>query len=114
MRWVALLENVRRMCYIERNKYYSMSLTMAKTATINTRIEPDLKHEAEGIFGALGIKSSDAISMFYKQVVLQKGMPFDVRIPNEETLAAINESREGLPVYSDSRAMIGDILAESD
>ena len=87
---------------------------MAKTATVNTRIEPDLKQEAEEIFAALGIKSSEAISMFYKQVVLRKGMPFDVRIPNEETIDAIQEPREDLPVYQDSHRMIEEVLADSD
>ena len=91
-----------------------MGATMAKTAAINTRIEPDLKQEAEGIFSTLGIKTSDAISMFYKQVVLQKGIPFDVRIPNEETIAALNEPREGLKTYDNARAMMEDILSESD
>ena len=45
------------------------------------RIEPDLKSQAEAILAALGISASNAITMFYKQIVLQKGLPFEVKLP---------------------------------
>jgi len=54
---------------------------MAKSANLYARIEPDLKEQAEGILAALGIPASNAITMFYKQIVLQRGMPFDVKLP---------------------------------
>lgn len=54
---------------------------MAKSANLYARIEPDLKEQAEGILSALGIPASNAITMFYKQIVLQKGLPFDVKLP---------------------------------
>lgn len=54
---------------------------MAKTANLYARIEPDLKEQAEAILSALGIPASNAISMFYKQIVLQRGLPFDVKLP---------------------------------
>lgn len=54
---------------------------MAKSANLYARIEPDLKEQAETILSALGISASNAITMFYKQVVLQKGLPFEVRLP---------------------------------
>lgn len=54
---------------------------MAKSANLYARIEPDLKEQAEGILSALGIPASNAITMFYKQIVLQQGLPFDVRLP---------------------------------
>lgn len=68
---------------------------MAKTAFLNTRIEPSLKAKAEQIFAALGISASDAITMFYQQVVYRRGLPFEVRVPNAETLAALNEAETG-------------------
>lgn len=55
--------------------------TMAKSANLYARIEPDLKEQAEGILSALGIPASNAITMFYKQIVLQKGLPFEVKLP---------------------------------
>ena len=54
---------------------------MAKTANLYARIEPELKEEAESILSALGIPASNAINMFYKQVVLHRGLPFDVKLP---------------------------------
>ena len=54
---------------------------MAKSANLYARIEPDLKEQAEGILSALGIPASNAITMFYKQIVLQKGLPFEVKLP---------------------------------
>lgn len=55
--------------------------TMAKSANLYARIEPDLKEQAEAILSALGIPASNAITMFYKQIVLQKGLPFEVKLP---------------------------------
>ena len=54
---------------------------MAKTANLYARIEPDLKEQAEAILTALGIPASNAITMFYKQIVLHRGLPFDVKLP---------------------------------
>lgn len=54
---------------------------MAKSANLYARIEPDLKEQAESILSALGIPASNAITMFYKQIILQRGMPFEVKLP---------------------------------
>lgn len=54
---------------------------MAKSANLYARIEPDLKEQAESILAALGIPASNAITMFYKQIILHRGMPFEVKLP---------------------------------
>lgn len=54
---------------------------MAKSANLYARIEPDLKDQAETILNALGIPASNAITMFYKQIILHNGLPFEVKIP---------------------------------
>ncbi|MDO5562493.1 MAG: type II toxin-antitoxin system RelB/DinJ family antitoxin [Synergistaceae bacterium] len=54
---------------------------MAKSANLYARIEPDVKERAESILFALGIPASNAINMFYKQIILQRGLPFEVKIP---------------------------------
>ncbi len=56
---------------------------MAKSANLYARIEPDVKEQAEAILNALGISASNAITMFYKQIILKKGIPFDVRLPEQ-------------------------------
>jgi DNA-damage-inducible protein J len=68
---------------------------MAKTASVNARIEPAVKKKAERIFAAIGISASDAVGMFYRQVVYRRGLPFDVRIPNATTVAALEELEQG-------------------
>lgn len=54
---------------------------MAKTANLYARIEPEVKDQAESILEALGIPVSSAINMFYKQIILQRGIPFEVKLP---------------------------------
>lgn len=54
---------------------------MAKSANLYARIEPDIKEQAETILSVLGIPASNAITMFYKQIILQKGLPFEVKLP---------------------------------
>ena len=54
---------------------------MAKSANLYARIEPNLKEQAETILNALGIPASNAITMFYKQIILHNGLPFEVKIP---------------------------------
>lgn len=68
---------------------------MAKSAYLNARIDPSLKTKAEKVLSAVGVTASQAITMFYRQVVLRKGIPFDVCIPNEETIAALREAKSG-------------------
>lgn len=53
----------------------------AKTANLYARIEPDVKEQAESILSALGIPASNAITMFYKQIILNRGLPFEVKLP---------------------------------
>ena len=64
-----------------------------KTAVISARIDPDLKNNAEQIFKELGLTTSQAITLFYTQVDLQHGLPFNVKIPNETTRKALEDAR---------------------
>ena len=55
---------------------------MAKSANLYARIEPEVKEQAETILNALGIPASNAITIFYKQIILHNGLPFDVKLPD--------------------------------
>jgi len=68
---------------------------MERAAMIRARMEPDVKEKAEAIFEKLGLNATGAINMFYKQVILQKGIPFDVRLPNATTRKALAEAKAG-------------------
>ena len=65
---------------------------MPKTAMIRARTEPSLKKEAENVFKKLGLTSTEAINLFYTQVKLHKGLPFEVKIPNEATLRTFEKT----------------------
>lgn len=54
---------------------------MAKTASVYARVEPEIKEQAEKILELLGIPMSNAVSMFLRQVVLQRGLPFEMKLP---------------------------------
>ena len=58
---------------------------MSKTATIRARIEPELKADVETLFKRLGLSTTEAINLFYRQVKLRNGLPFNVVIPNKTT-----------------------------
>ncbi len=58
---------------------------MAKISTVRARIEPELKAEVEKLFKELGISTTEAINLFYRQVKLRNGFPFNVVIPNKTT-----------------------------
>jgi DNA-damage-inducible protein J len=66
---------------------------MPKTAVISARIDPELKHGAEEVFRELGLTATQAITLFYKQVELERGLPFAVRVPNDVTLEALEQAR---------------------
>ncbi len=78
---------------------------------IRARIEPDVKEHAEAIFRKLGLNATDAITLFYKQVGLCNGLPFDVRIPNEETLKAFDDTEKGVGLthYENAQEMYDDL-----
>ncbi|HOQ00570.1 MAG TPA: type II toxin-antitoxin system RelB/DinJ family antitoxin [Acetivibrio clariflavus] len=57
-----------------------------KSANLYVRIEPEIKEQAEKILATLGISASNAINMFYKQIILHRGIPFDVKIPQDKLL----------------------------
>jgi DNA-damage-inducible protein J len=66
-----------------------------RTATVRARIEPGLKAEAERIMEQLGVSPSDFVRMGYAQVVLRRGLPFPVEIPNAETAKVLRAADAG-------------------
>ncbi len=68
---------------------------MPKDAVIHTRVDDRLKRDAEKVLDAVDVSMAEAVRIFLRQVVLHKGLPFDVRITNKETQKAIRASRAG-------------------
>jgi len=57
---------------------------MTRAAMIHARMEPELKQDVENIFRALGMTTTEAVTLFYKQVKMRQGLPFAVEVPDEE------------------------------
>ena len=75
-----------------------------KSTTVRARLEPALKEEAELILEQLGISTTEAIRIFFKQVQLQRGMPFDLKLPNETTKQALDDAYARKELISSSSA----------
>lgn len=69
---------------------------MANTNVVYARIDTTLKENAESILNQLGITPSSAIQMLYSQIVLQKGMPFELRLPVNKPIALGSITRDEL------------------
>jgi DNA-damage-inducible protein J len=84
---------------------------MTKAAVISARIDPELKKNTEQIFQELGLTTTQAITLFYKQVALQHGLPFAVKLPNEETQQALAEAkaRYNLKSFDDTDTLFDDL-----
>ena len=68
---------------------------MSNTTTIKAQIESGLKDKAEYVFHKLGLSTSQAITLFFRQVELRQGLPFDVVIPNEITNRTLDNTDAG-------------------
>lgn len=69
---------------------------MSDTAVVYARVDKRLKQNAEGILAQLGISPSNAIQMLYSKIILSRGMPFDLRLPDVKPVAIGAMSREEL------------------
>ena len=72
---------------------------MAKTATIQTRVDPEIKRNAQKILSMLNISMSEAISLYLTQITLNKGIPFEIKIPNNITAKTLKDSENGKNVH---------------
>ena len=84
---------------------------MPKTAVVTARVEPELKKDAEDVLRELGLTTSQAITIYYKQIAVQRGIPFELKLPNQETIAAIEEAAqpEKLPAFQNIDALFDDL-----
>lgn len=67
---------------------------MARTANVFARIEPEIKEQAEEVLNQLGIPMSNAVGMFLRQVVIQRGIPFEMKLPAKRSLIMEELTRE--------------------
>jgi len=72
--------------------------------TIQTRIDPDSKEKLRDILDDLGISMSEAIVMYIHQIILRKGIPFEVKLPNKTTLDTVEALENGKELHSVSNS----------
>ena len=75
---------------------------MAREATIHARIDAQTKSQAQSVLNELGMTLTEAITLYLRQIVFRKGIPFDVRIPNELTMKTIEKSEGGEELHEAS------------
>ena len=68
---------------------------MALDATVRARIDSELKKNVEEILSQIGLSTSQAINLFFKRIERERGIPFALKLPNDETLQAFQEIEEG-------------------
>ena len=82
---------------------------MTQEAQISSRIDAELKKQGDSILAELGISSSQAITLFYRQIVRQRGLPFAIRMPDDETIEALNEDLSEQRRFSSIEALMDDL-----
>ncbi len=87
---------------------------MTQEARISSRIDADLKREADAILAEIGMKPSQAITLFYTQIVRQRGIPLSLKVPNEALEDAMREARDPAfkrtaSSYGSAREMFDDL-----
>ncbi len=95
-----------------------MARAATRTANVFTRVDPDTKEQAEAILNQLGIPMSNAIGMFLKQIVMHRGIPFDMKIPasvpvtiGSMTKEQFNmEMQKGMDDVADGRVISADTV----
>ncbi len=95
-----------------------MARAATRTANVFTRVDPDTKEQAEAILNQLGIPMSNAIGMFLKQIVMHRGIPFDMKIPasvpvtiGSMTKEQFNmEMQKGMDDIADGRVISADTV----
>ena len=65
----------------------------AQTSMLHIRVEDDIKTQATEALGAMGLSVSDAVRLFLRRVVIDQAFPLELKVPNAETRAAMEESR---------------------
>ena len=68
--------------------------SMARTSSVYARVEPEIKEQAESVLDQLGIPMSNAVSMFLRQIVLQQGIPFEMKLPVRKPVAMGSLTKE--------------------
>lgn len=88
---------------------------MTQNAVVRARINGEIKEEASAVLASMGLTLSDAFRLLVTRVAKEKSLPFEPLIPNEKTIAAIREARQGkLKSFDSVNALMKDLNADED
>lgn len=88
----------------------AQEIQMQGADVVRARIDPDLKRQATEVLDEMGLSLSDAIRLLFVRIAADRAMPFEVRAPNKQTIAALEESeRGGLPAFQSIEALMADL-----
>jgi DNA-damage-inducible protein J len=68
---------------------------MATTTMVHVRLDGKIKARAEKALSAMGLSLSDAVRVLLTRVAAEQALPFEVKVPNAVTRAAMAEARKG-------------------
>jgi DNA-damage-inducible protein J len=89
------------------------AIIMAATQLVQTRIDGEIKAEATAVLASIGLTISDAVRLLLTRIAREKALPFEPLVPNEETIAAMREAREGkLERFESIEALMADLHAD--
>jgi len=80
---------------------------------IQARIDPELKAQGEHILSELGMTTTELMRMTFRQLVMRKGLPFDARIPNADTIEALNEDLSNAKRFNTVDELMADLEADN-
>lgn len=87
-------------------------LASLKTTDVRSRVEPEIKESATEVLAQCGLTLSDGIRLFLRQVIAEKGLPFEVKVPNAATQASMAEARAiGKARFSNADELMRDLDA---
>ena len=94
---------------------------MARSSVLNIRIEPDIKTDAEELFGSFGLTVTDAVNVFLRQSIMRGGFPFEIvrHKPNAVTQAAIKEAEmliknPNAKTFGNMEELKADLMSDED
>jgi DNA-damage-inducible protein J len=82
------------------------------TSMLHIRVDDDIKEQATQALTAMGLTMSDAVRLFLHRVVLEQAFPLELKVPNAETLAAMQESRDMMAARRARFATADELLAD--
>jgi DNA-damage-inducible protein J len=97
---------------IQNSRNQARGQMSAQTSMLHIRVDDDTKEQATVALSAMGLSMSDAVRLFLRRVVIDQAFPLELKVPNAETLAAMEESRAMMAKGRAGFATVDELLAE--